>query len=72
MKSIVKWFSNEKGYGFIEFKTNEDIYVHFTSILKDGYKSLVKGEIVEFELVKTKKGYAAKNVQSIPIEANCL
>lgn len=68
MRSIVKWFSNEKGYGFIEFRANEDIYVHYTSILKDGYKSLVKGEIVTFELVKTQNGYAAKNVQSIPVE----
>lgn len=69
MTSVVRWFNNEKGYGFIEFKLNEDIFVHYTSILKNGYKSLVKGEIVEFELVKTKNGYAAKNVQSVSIIA---
>lgn len=66
-KGTTKWFNNEKGYGFIEYE-GEDVYVHYTSIVKDGFKSLIKGESVEFELVKTENGYAAKNVRLIPIE----
>lgn len=64
MISIVKWFSNEKGYGFIQNPNGEDIYVHYSSILCDGYKSLIKGEKVEFELVETEEGYKAKNVKT--------
>lgn len=64
MISIVKWFSNEKGYGFIHNPNGEDIYVHYSAILCDGYKSLIKGEKVEFELVETEEGYKAKNVKT--------
>lgn len=62
MKGKVKWFNNEKGYGFIEYKENEDIFVHYSSILSQGYKTLVEGQYVEFELVQTDKGLQAKNV----------
>lgn len=65
MKSKVKWFNNEKGYGFIEYKPNDDIFVHYSTIRDGEYKSLVKGEIVEFELIKTDTGYKAKNVRTI-------
>lgn len=65
MQSKVKWFNDEKGYGFIEYKDNEDIFVHYTSIREDGHKSLIQGEYVEFELVKTDDGYKAKNVVSM-------
>lgn len=67
MKSRVKWFNNEKGYGFIEStdKICCDIFVHYSAILHKGFKSLVKDEIVEFDVVKTKFGYRAKNVVSI-------
>jgi len=59
----VKWFNNEKGFGFIESEeVNEDIFVHYSSILSEGYKSLVEGQYVEFELVRTDKGLQAKNV----------
>ena len=58
----VKWFNNEKGFGFIEYKENEDIFVHYSSILSQGYKTLVEGQYVEFELVQTDKGLQAKNV----------
>ena len=64
MESKVKWFNNEKGYGFIEYKDNEDIFVHYSQILQDGYKSLNQGENVYFELIETDKGYQAKNVQT--------
>ena len=65
MESKVKWFNNEKGYGFIEYKENEDIFVHYSAILQDGYKTLNQGDNVYFDLVETAKGYQAKNVQQI-------
>ena len=64
MESKVKWFNNEKGYGFIEYKDNEDIFVHYSQILQDGYKSLNQGENVYFDLIETDKGFQAKNVQA--------
>ena len=72
MKSIVKWFNNQKGFGFIvgTEETKEDILVHYSSIIqhKEGFKSLIKDEPVEFDLVKTKFGYRAKNVVSLKEE----
>ena len=65
MESKVKWFNNEKGYGFIEYKENEDVFVHYSAILQDGYKTLNQGDNVYFDLVETEKGYQAKNVQQI-------
>ena len=64
----VKWFNNEKGYGFIEYKDQEDIFVHYSSILSQGFKTLVEGQYVEFELVETDKGLQAKNVVEIKTE----
>lgn len=65
MESKVKWFNNDKGFGFIEHQNGEDIFVHYSSILSDGYKSLVEGQYVDFDVVKTDKGLQAKNVRSI-------
>lgn len=65
LKGKVKWFNNDKGYGFIEYKDNEDIFVHYSSILSQGYRTLVEGQYVEFELVQTDKGLQAKNVIEI-------
>ena len=62
MKGRVKWFNNEKGYGFIEYKENEDIFVHYSAIKLDGYKTLTEGQYVEFNLVETPKGYQALEV----------
>ncbi len=62
VKGRVKWFNNEKGYGFIEYKDNEDIFVHYSAINQDGYKSLAEGQYVEFNLVETAKGYQALDV----------
>lgn len=45
----VKWFNNEKGYGFIEYKDMEDIFVHYSAILSEGYKTLVEGQYVTFD-----------------------
>ena len=61
----VKWFNNEKGYGFIEFKENEDIFVHYSAIEIDGYKTLSEGQLVEFKLVETSKGYQAIKVKLV-------
>lgn len=62
MRGKVKWFNNEKGYGFIEYKQNEDIFVHYSAINQNGYKSLSEGQFVEFNLVETSKGYQALDV----------
>tara|TARA_Y100001970_G_scaffold122493_2_gene151843 strand:+ start:13259 stop:13471 length:213 start_codon:yes stop_codon:yes gene_type:complete len=61
----VKWFDSKKGYGFIELEGNDDIFVHFSDILEEGYKSLKDGEKVEFEINKDDQGEKAKNVKKI-------
>ena len=67
MQSKVKWFNNEKGYGFIEYKENEDIFVHYSAILRDGYKTLNQGDNVYFDLIERNKGYKARNVELLNI-----
>lgn len=62
MTGTVKWFNNEKGYGFIDQDNGEDIFVHYSAIKQDGYKTLCEGQKVEFELVETAKGLQALNV----------
>ena len=61
----VKWFNNEKGYGFIDFRENEDIFVHYSAIELDGYKTLSENQLVEFKLIETSKGFQAINVQLV-------
>lgn len=63
MRGRVKWFNNEKGYGFIEYENLEDIFVHYSAIIKDGYKTLKEGAIVEFKLIETSKGLQAIEVK---------
>lgn len=58
----VKWFSNEKGYGFIERGNGEDVFVHHSDILGDGFKTLDEGEEVEYEIEDADKGPKARNV----------
>ncbi len=58
----VKWFNGAKGYGFIQRSTGEDVFVHFSAIQENGYRTLNEGETVEFELLKGPKGYLASNV----------
>ena len=59
----VKWFNNEKGYGFIDYAEDEDIFVHYSAIKLDGYKTLSEGQRVEFDLVETPKELKAINVR---------
>ena len=65
VRGRVKWFNNEKGYGFIEYKENEDIFVHYSAISQNGYKSLAEGQFVDFNLIDTAKGYQALDVVAI-------
>lgn len=67
----VKWFNNDKGYGFIEYEglVNEDIFVHYSAIDQEGYKSLKEGEIVEFTLIETAKGSQAINVREVKLSS---
>ena len=62
MRGKVKWFNNEKGYGFIEYNDLEDIFVHYSAIRKEGYKTLKEGDVVEFKLIETGKGLQAIDV----------
>jgi CspA family cold shock protein len=59
----VKWFNNEKGFGFIEVEGGDDVFVHFTAIQGEGYKSLEEGQEVTFEIVDGERGPQATNVQ---------
>lgn len=62
-KGTVKWFSNQKGYGFISDEGGSEIFVHFSGIEMEGYKSLAEGAAVEFELTEGAKGPQAVNVK---------
>ena len=70
LKGTVKWFNNTKGYGFIEYGNLEDIFVHYSAIRKDGYKSLREGEIVEFKLIDTTKGLQDIDVEEVYCTVN--
>ncbi len=59
----VKWFSEKKGYGFIEQENGEDLFVHFSSINMPGFKTLSEGEEVTFDIEESDRGPVAKNVQ---------
>jgi len=61
----VKWFSNEKGYGFISREDGDDIFVHFSAIAGEGYRSLQEGQQVEFDVVDGEKGQQAANVRPV-------
>ena len=66
LRGTVKWFNNQKGYGFIKRDDNQpDIFVHFSSVKAEGYKSLVEGEAVEFDIEESDKGPRAKNVTKV-------
>lgn len=64
MSGNVKWFNNDKGYGFIDYAQVEDIFVHYSAIRQDGYKTLSEGQRVVFDLIETPKGLQAINVKT--------
>ena len=62
MQGKVKWFNKEKGFGFIERDNGNDVFVHYSAIQEDGFKSLQEGDAVEFDIVEGPKGLQAANV----------
>ena len=64
-KGKVKWFNNQKGYGFITPENGNDVFVHYSAIKGDGYKTLEEGQAVEFEIVEGEKGKQAANVMAV-------
>ena len=65
MKGTVKWFNNQKGYGFISDEEGKDVFVHFSGVNMDGFKSLEEGQAVEFDVVEGAKGPQATNVTKL-------
>jgi len=65
VRGKVKWFSNQKGYGFITPESGNDVFVHYTAIQDDGYKTLEEGQEVEFEITQGAKGEQATNVSKV-------
>ncbi len=64
-KGKVKWFSNQKGYGFVTSEDGKDVFVHHTAINGEGYKTLEEGQEVEFDVVQGPKGEQATNVNKL-------
>jgi cold shock protein len=65
MRGQVKWFNSSKGYGFIGRKDSPDVFVHYTAIVGEGYRTLTDGDVVEFQIVQGPKGPQASNVVKI-------
>ncbi|MBP3728811.1 MAG: cold shock domain-containing protein [Lachnospiraceae bacterium] len=65
MKGTIKWFNNQKGYGFITDEDGRDVFVHFSGLVMDGYKTIEEGAAVEFEMTEGEKGPQAVQVTRI-------
>jgi cold shock protein len=65
LKGIIEWFNNSKGYGFIGREDGPDVFVHYSGILGDGYRTLQEGDFVEFDIVQGSKGPQAGNVRKV-------
>lgn len=65
MQGKVKWFNAEKGYGFIEREDGDDVFVHYSAINEEGFKTLEEGQDVEFEIVEGARGPQAANVEKL-------
>ncbi len=65
MKGTVKWFNNQKGYGFISDESGNDVFVHYSGLNMEGFKSLDEGQAVEFDVVNGEKGPQATNVTKL-------
>jgi CspA family cold shock protein len=61
-QGAVKWFNESKGYGFIKLEDGNDVFVHYSAIQGDGFKTLAEGQVVEFDLIEGQKGKQAANV----------
>jgi len=68
IRGSVKWFNNPKGYGFLGRDGGADVFIHFSAIASEGYKSLQEGDQVEFEIVQGQKGPQAANVTKITLD----
>jgi CspA family cold shock protein len=64
-QGTVKWFNDAKGFGFISRQNGEDVFVHFSAIQSNGFRSLQEGQAVQFDVAKGPKGFQAENVQLI-------
>jgi CspA family cold shock protein len=64
-QGTVKWFNDAKGFGFISRQSGDDVFVHFSAIRSNGFRSLQEGQAVQFDVVKGPKGFQAENVQGI-------
>jgi cold shock protein len=65
-KGTVKWFDTKKGYGFVVNESGNDVFVHYTSIEGEGFRSLKDGQLVEYEQIESGKGLQGKNVRIMP------
>ncbi len=65
MQGRVKWFNPEKGYGFIEVENGRDVFVHYSEIKEEGFKTLEEGQVVEFDVVEGNRGPQAANVVKV-------